>query len=170
MTRLRWVWLIVLLALLLVAGWLWWVRPAKVDMASYAPATALIYLESNRPLVVADAIIGTDAWRIIDRITGTRTNLHPQPWLRTSSVGPALARSIAVILARAQIAVVVTDLGTIEDGETLKVKPEGAVLIETHTTERRIRPGVEEVLRQLAEMTYGKASNRRTTIEGVEFR
>lgn len=169
MTRLRRVWLIALLALLLVAGWLWWVRPTRVDMASYAPATALLYLESNQPLAVADAIVSTDAWRIIDRITGTRTNLHPQPWLenfiRWTGIGPVKS----VILARAQIAVVVTDLGTIEDGETLKVKPEGAVLIETHTTERRIRPAVEEVLQQLAEITYGKASNRRTTVEGVEF-
>lgn len=169
MTRLRRAWLIVVLALSLVAGWLWWVKPARVDMAFYAPATSLLYLESNRPLAVADTIIGTDAWKIVDRASGTRTNPHPHPWLESfigwTGIGPVKS----VILARAQIAVVVTDLGTIEDGETLKVKPEGAILIETHTTERRIRPAVEEALQQLAEMTYGNATNRRTTIEGVEF-
>lgn len=169
MTRLRRALLIVLLALSLVAGWLWWVSPTRVDMAVYAPATSLLYLESNRPLAVADTIIGTDAWKIIDRASGTRTNPHPHPWLENfigwTGIGPVKS----VILARAQIAVVVTDLGTIEDGETLKVKPEGAVLIETHTTERRIRPAVEEALRQLAEITYGSATSRRTTIEGVEF-
>lgn len=169
MTPLRRVWLIVGLALLLVAGWLWWVRPTKVDMAIYAPATSLLYLEANRPLAVADTIIGTDAWKIVDRAGGTPTNPHPQPWLESfigwTGIGPVKS----VILSRAQIAVVVTDLGTIEDGETLKVKPEGAVLIETHTTERRIRPAVEEALEQLAEMTYRNPTNRRTTIEGVEF-
>ncbi|HVQ39865.1 MAG TPA: hypothetical protein VMS31_20155, partial [Pyrinomonadaceae bacterium] len=65
--------------------------------------------------------------------------------------------------------VVITELGTIADGDTLKVKPEGVVLIETHTSERRIRPAVEEALGQLAELTYGKPTNRKTTIEGVEF-
>jgi hypothetical protein len=169
MTPLRRVWLIALLALSLVAGWLWWVRPTKVDMAVYAPATSLLYLESNRPLAVAEAIIGTDAWKIIDRASGTHTNPHPQPWLesfiRWTGIGPVKS----VILARAQIAVVVTDLGTVEDGETLKVKPEGAILIETHTSERRIRPAIEDALRQLAELTYGESVNRRTTIEGVEF-
>ena len=169
MTPLRRVWLIVLLALFLIAGWLWWVRPTKVDMAAYAPATSLLYLESNRPLAVADAVIGTDAWKIIDKATGTRTNPHPQPWLESfigwTGIGPVKS----VILARSQIAVVVTDLGTVEDGETLKVKPEGAILIETHTSERRIRPAVEDALRQLAELTYGRAVYRRTTIEGFEF-
>jgi hypothetical protein len=169
MTRLKWVLLIVLLALTLVAGWLWWVRPINVDMSIYAPATALLYLESNRPLAVADTIIGTDAWKIIDKVTATRTNPHPQPWLESFIGWTGMGPVKSVILSRAQIAVVVTDLGTVEDGETLKVKPEGVILIETHTAERRIRPPVEEVLRQLAETTYGEATERRSTIEGVEF-
>jgi hypothetical protein len=63
----------------------------------------------------------------------------------------------------------VTDLGTTEDGETLRVKPEGALLIETHTSERRIRPAVEAALKNLAEVTYGTPTARRTTIDGFEF-
>jgi hypothetical protein len=169
MTRLKSISLLLLLVVTLVAGWLWWVRPVKVDMAVYAPANSLLYLESNQPLAVADALISTDAWKIIDRASGTRSAAHPQSWLesviRWTGIGPVKS----VILARAQVAVVVTDLGTIEDGDTLKVKPEGVILIETHTTERRIRPTVEEALRQLAEITYGKPTTRRTTIEGVEL-
>jgi hypothetical protein len=169
MTPLRRGWLIVLLAFILAVGWLWWVKPTKVDMAVYAPATSLLYLESNRPLAVADTLIGTDAWKVIDSASGTRTRPRAQPWLESFIGWTGLGPVKSVILARAQIAVVVTDLGTIEDGETLKVKPEGVILIETHTMERRIRPAVEEALQQLAELTYGNATNRRTTIEGVEF-
>ncbi|HVQ37414.1 MAG TPA: hypothetical protein VMS31_07775, partial [Pyrinomonadaceae bacterium] len=152
MIRLRWVWFVALPTLLVVA-WLWWVKPSQVDMAGYAPASALLYLEANRPLSVADTIVGTDAWKIVETASGTLTNLHQHPFLegfiRWTGMGPIKS----VILARAQVAVVITELGTIADGDTLKVKPEGVVLIETHTSERRIRPAVEEVLGRLAELT-----------------
>jgi len=169
MTRLRWVWLLGLLAISLVAAWLLWVRPEKVDMAIYAPATSLLYLESNRPLTVVDTIVGTDAWRIVDKASGTQPAAQPKDWLQSFIGWTGIGPIRSVILARAQLAVVVTDLGTTEDGETLRVKPEGAVLIETHTTESRIRPPVEEALKKLAEITYGKPTARRTTIDGVEF-
>ena len=169
MRRLRWVWLLALLAILVVAGWLWWVRPEKVDMAIYAPATSLLYLESNRPLAVVDTIVGTDAWKIVDKASGTQPGAQPNRWLQSFIGWTGIGPIRSVILARSQLAVVVTDLGTTEDGETLRVKPEGAVLIETHTAERRIRPPVEEALKKLAELTYGKPTSRRTTIDGVEF-
>ncbi len=169
MTRLRWVWLLGLLAISLVAAWLLWVRPQKVDMATYAPATSLIYLESNRPLAVVDTIVGTDAWRIVDKAIGTQPVAQPKGWLQSFIGWTGLGPIESVILARAQLAVVVTDLGTTEDGETLRVKPEGAVLIETHTAESRIRPPVEAALKKLAEITYGKPTARRTTIDGFEF-
>ncbi len=169
MTRLKWLGLVVLLAVCLGSGWLWWARPVDIDMSSYAPATSLLYLEANKPLAVAETITASDAWRIVDRAIGTRTKAHPRSWVETFIRWTGIGPIRSVILARAQVAVVVTDLGTIEDGETLRVKPEGAVLIETHTTERRIRPVVEESLKQLAEMTYGKSTNRQITIDGVEF-
>lgn len=169
MTRLKSLSLLFLLIVLLVAAWLWWVRPIKVDMAVYAPATSLLYLESNQPLAVAHALISTDAWKIIDRATGTRSVAHSESWLESLIRWTGIGPTKSVILLRAQVAVVVTDLGTIEDGETLRVKPEGAILIDTHTTESRIRLPMEEALRQLAEITYGKPTTRRTTIEGVEL-
>lgn len=169
MTRLRWVWLSALSAILAVAAWLWWVKPQKVDMAIYAPATSLLYLESNRPLEVVDAIVGTDAWKIIDKVNGVQPGAQPSRWLQSFIGWTGIGPIRSVILARAQLAVVVTDLGTTEEGETLKVKPEGAVLIETHTAERRIRVPIEDALKNLAVMAYGKPTSRRITIDGVEF-
>lgn len=169
MTRMRWVWLAVLIAISAVAAWLWWVKPQPVDMAIYAPATSLLYLESNRPLAIVDAIVATDAWKIVDKAGGVQRVAQPRPWLQSFIGWTGIGPIRSVILARAQVAVVVTDLGTTEDGATLKVKPEGAVLIETHTAERRIRPPVEEALKKLAEIAYGKPTPRRTTIDGVDF-
>jgi len=155
MTRLRWVWLSALIAISAVAAWLWWVKPQKVDMAIYAPATSLLYLESNRPLAVVDAIVGTDAWKIVDKADAVQSRSQPGRWLQSFIGWTGIGPIKSVILARAQLAVVVTDLGTADEGETLKVKPEGAVLIETHTSERRIRAPVEEALGNLAAITYG---------------
>jgi hypothetical protein len=162
--------LFAILAILIVAAaWLWWVRPEKIDMAGYAPTTSLLYLEANRPLTVFDAIVGTDAWKIVDKASRTQSAPQSRGWLQSFIGWTGIGPINSVILARSQIAVVVTDLGTTEDGETLRVKPEGAVLIETHTSERRIRPTVEAALKKLAEITYGNPTSRRTTIDGVEF-
>jgi len=161
--------LLALLAILIVAGWLWWVKPEKIDMAVYAPATSLLYLESNRPLAVVETIIGTDAWKVVETALGTRRSPRPNHWLQSVVGWTGIGPIQSVILARAQVAVVVTDLGTTEEGDTLRVKPEGAVLIETHTAERRIRPPVEGALKRLAEMAYGNPTSRRTNVDGVEF-
>ena len=36
-----------LLLIIIAAVWLWWSLPAKVDMANYAPADSLVYVEFN---------------------------------------------------------------------------------------------------------------------------
>jgi len=169
MKRTQKVLLIALLAILIVALWLWWVKPENVDMAVYAPSTSLLYLESNRPLTVVETIVGTDAWKVVEKTVGTRRGGPPNHWLQVLVGWTGIGPIQSVILARAQVAVVMTDLGTAEEGDTLRVKPEGAVLIETHTAERRIRPPVEAAVKRLAEMTYGNPTSKRINIDGVEF-
>src|SRR6266566_1863072 len=66
MKRSRWVILLTTLAILTIGGWLWWVKPHQVDMAIYAPAGSLLYLESNRPLEVIETIVATDAWKVVE--------------------------------------------------------------------------------------------------------
>lgn len=169
MTRIRWILVWALLGGALVAVWLWWVRPKKVDMASYAPANSLVYLESNRPLAIVEAITETDAWNVVAQVIGSPRERPRHPWFQRfvgwTGIGPVQS----VILSRAQLAVVVTDLGTTAEGDTIKIRPQGAVLIETHTAESRIRVPVEENLKKLALMTYGRPTLRRTSIDGVEF-
>lgn len=169
MRRIRWIMLCGLLLFAIVASWLWWVKPKRVDMATYAPADALLYLEANRPLEVVETIANTDAWKAFEKVVGNTASKPRSQWLQRfiglTGIGPIQS----VVLARAQIAVVVTELGTTEEGDTLNIKPEGAILVETHSAEGRVRPLFEQALKTLAEKTYNRPTSRRVTIDGVEF-
>jgi hypothetical protein len=169
MRRIRRIGVGVFLAFSVAVGWLLWVKPKQVDMAQYAPADSIIYLESNHPLDIAQTIAGTDVWKGLDKLAGYKDTSRRSDWLQRfvgwTGIGPAQS----VILARAQLAIVVTQLGTREEGDTLRIRPEGAAIIETHTAESRIRSPAEQALEALAKMTYRDPTLRRTTIDGVEF-
>ena len=154
----------------IVAAWLWWVRPESVDMATYAPANSLLYLESNRPSEVVESLAGTDAWKSMEKAMGVQHSTRRSHWFQRFVGWTGIGPIRSVIVARAQLAVVVTDLRTTEEqGDTLRIKPEAAAIIETHTRESRIRAPIEQALQRLAEMTYGQPVSRRTTIDGLEF-
>ena len=169
MRRSRWILLLTLLVFAIVTSWLWWVRPRRVDMASYAPADSVLYLEANQPLEVVETMTGRDAWQAVEGITGPlaigpRSHLL-QGFIRWTGIGPIQS----VILARAQIAAVVTDLGTIEEGDTLRINQQEAILIETHTSEGRIKAPFEQAIKTLAEKNYGNPTPRRITLDGVNL-
>lgn len=169
MKRSSWILASAFLVVVIVTAWLWWVKPGRVDMATYAPANSLLYLESNRPLVVVEAITGTGAWKALNDVVGTGLTPPRKNWIQAFVGWTGIGPIQSVILARAQLAVVVTDLRTTEEGDTLNLTPEGAVIIDTHTSESRIRAPVEQTLKTLAEKTYGQPTFRRSTVDGVEF-
>ncbi len=169
MRRSRWFLVAFLVLIAVVASWFWWVKPKQLDMAAYAPADSLLYLEANHPLEVARVLTTTDAWKILENFTGNQQGAAGNAWLQRFVGWTGIGPIESVILARAQVAVVVTDLGATEEADTLRVKPEGALIIETQTAESRIRPPVEKAIKKLAEITYGKPVFRRATIDGVDF-
>ncbi|MGH9927784.1 MAG: hypothetical protein ACREA9_01010 [Pyrinomonadaceae bacterium] len=169
MRRTRWIFLFAFLLLAGIGAWLWWVRPKEADMAAYAPADSLLFLESNRPIAVVDAIAGTQAWKTLESIIEPRPRAPKSHWLQGFIGWTGIGPINSVILARAQVAVVVVDLRTAEEADTLNIKSEGALVIETHTSERRIKSPVEEALKTLAEKTYGRPTPRRVTVDGVEY-
>ncbi|MGH9882319.1 MAG: hypothetical protein ACRD6N_12855, partial [Pyrinomonadaceae bacterium] len=137
-------------------------------MATYAPANSLVYLESNSLGNVATTITRTDAWKTLSPSLGT-TNRRSLPWFARFAAWTGIGPIQTVVAARAQVAVVILDLGTSEEGDTLKVRPEAAILIETHTSARRIKPAVEQTLKRLAEGAYGTPAFRRASNNGVEY-
>ncbi|MGH9875880.1 MAG: hypothetical protein ACRD9S_25795 [Pyrinomonadaceae bacterium] len=169
MRRTQWISLCTVLFLAVIGAWLWWVRPKSVDMAKYAPADSLLYLEANRPSEVIDAVAGTQAWKAFASVIEPSPSTPQSHWLRGFVAWTGIGPIKSVILARAQVAVVVTDLRTVEEGDSLNIKSEGAFLIETHTSERRIKATFEEILKELAEKTYGRPTSRRVTLDGIEY-
>ena len=144
------------LALVVGVAWLALNRPRHVDMANYAPADSLVYLESNSLLEIAEGIANTDAWRALSPFLDRDFAQRPNPWVARFLAWTGVGPTSKVILCRAQLAIVMLDLGASEQGETLTIRPEAAILVETHTSERRIRKPIEQALTRFAEKSYGQ--------------
>jgi len=147
---------LVLLLIIIAAAWLWFNRPSPVDLATYAPADSLLYIELNNPSAVARAIQDTDVWKAAAPITHSQIGSESKLAMAAarSGVGPIEA----VLFARTQIALVVVGLDAAEQNDTLRVKPEFAVIAETHTSAWRTKPAITAAVKQLASFVYG-ASN-----------
>jgi hypothetical protein len=168
MKLLRRVVLATLLVLIVAAAWVWWSRPRKVDMATYAPASSLLYLESNSLTDIAQAINQTTLWKRVGPLVGSDTR-SLSSWMVRFGYWTGIGPVETVVASRAQIAVVMIDLGTTEEGDTLKVRGETAVLIETHTSARRVKPAIERALKRLADSAYGSPTFSRINTNGTEY-
>lgn len=161
--------LISLLVMLFGFVWLWMNRPQRSDMSVNAPASALIYLESNSLMGVADGIAATESWKLVKPLRSESNWSWPSGRTRQLVAFTGLAPTASVILARAQIAMVMLDLGAREEGDTMTLKPEAALLVETHTSKRRIKGTVEQALQSFAERFYARPSFKRVVVDNDEF-
>ena len=159
---------LLLLLLLIVAGaaWLWFNRPAPVDLAKYAPADSLLYVELNKPSDVARAIQQTDVWKAAAPITQSKAASENKLAMMAARAG--IGPIDAVLFARAQVALAVVGLNTAEQDDTLRVKPEFALIVETHTSAWRTKPVVMDSVKRLASFVYG-ASNCSERSAGAEY-
>ncbi len=141
------------IAVLIGAVWLWWTFPRRVDMADYAPADAIVYVEFNDLREVAHAIQNSDVWRAATPVTHSKT--VSQNRLLNGAARAGIGPLEAVLFARAQVALVVVGLNTSEEADTLKVRPEVAIVAETHTSSWRTKPAAVEAVKRLADFAYG---------------
>jgi len=156
--------LVLVLAIVVWLGWNW---PRRVDMSQYAPSDSIVYLECNDLPAVANAIVGSNAWKHFAGSFGLQADQPSHRWLNVAAsfgIGPAKS----VLLARSQVAVVMLNLNAAEENATLNIKPEGAIVIETHTSTWRLRPAAEEVLQQFAQRLYGPVSAKHS-VDGADF-
>lgn len=162
--------LLVFLALLLIlAIWIWWNRPQKVNMAGYVPADSLIYLEANDLPDIASGVISTDAWKVLAPVAGIKSNLGNLSWLSRIASWTGIGSADAVVLSRAQIAVTVLGLDAADAGDTLKIKPRYALVVETHTGESRARAAVENRVGDFARRAYEEPRIEQKEIDGAKF-
>ena len=142
-----------LLVIVLVAVWLWWSLPSKVDMSGYAPADSLVYVEFNNPAAVVQAIQHSTLWQAAAPITQSKPTSQSRIAFTAARAG--LGPLPAVLFARAQVALAMVGMNTFEEENALKVRPEFALIVETHTSKWRIKPAAVEAIKQLANFSYG---------------
>jgi len=152
MKPLRLVVVLTCLGLLAIVS-IWWNWPHKVDMASYAPADALVYIELNSIEDVSNAIKQGEVFKAISSLTGVNSK-PPSRWsIWAARAGFAPAQS--VVFARAQMALVVVDIDRQTNGDALRVKPEAALIVETQTAKWRMKSVALDSVKQLAQFAYG---------------
>ena len=135
---------------------IWWNWPHQVDMATYAPADSLVYIELNSIADVSKAIRQSEVFKSILTLPGAGQSSDSKWALWAAKAGVAPAQS--VIFTRAQMALVVIDIDRQTSEEALRVKPEAALIVETHTPKWRMKSVVVENLNQLARFAYGTAT------------
>src|ERR1051326_7056549 len=160
---------LVLLSLVLVifAAFVWLNVPGKTDLADYAPADSLVYVEFNNLAAVARAIQHTDAWQAASPITHSKPAAENR--LLTAAARAGVGRIESVLFARTQLALVVVGLNTTEQDDTLRLRPEIALIAETHTSRWRTKPVMMDVVRRLTNYTYGASSCVGPSGEGDRF-
>ncbi len=160
--RLRTFLIVVAALVLLFAAWLWWNRPQPVDMATYAPADALAYLEANSLPEVFGGLTSTDAWQALAPAAGLKSNYGQLSWLSRAAAWTGIGQAEAVVLSRAQLAVVVMGLDAAEEPEqALHIKPRVALVFEAHTSKRRTQAAFEKLLGDYARRAHGTTQPER---------
>ena len=157
---------LICLALVLALIALWWNRPVKVDMSDYVPADSLIYIEINSFTDLAKAIQETEAWQTTSTALGNHSK--PQGSLAFLAARSGIGPVEAVVSTRAQMALVVVGVNTAEKENSLRIKPEVALVVETHTAGWRIKSTVVKNLKRLAEFAYGSSTCTERTA-GADF-
>jgi hypothetical protein len=161
-----------LLAVLVVAfivAWFYWNRPVRSDMAAFAPADSLAFVETNDLSDVAAGIEETQAWRSLAGPIGARPSLLPNRWLIKLARWSGIGSADAILLARSQVALVFTGAEASQAGPTLTIKPLATLIIETHTAQRRMRPILEQHIEDLARRVYKQPALVRKQVDGVDL-
>jgi len=155
--------------IVLAVGWIYWNRPQRSDMAQYVPADALAFIEVNDLAQSADRLSRTEAWQTLAPPLDAPGRLIPNSWLISLARWAGIGSSEAVLLARSQMALFFTQAQATESGTTLTIKPLAALVIETHTSQRRMRPTIEKYVAQFAQSAYGQPTVTRKQVADVEF-
>ena len=158
-----------LVILLILAIWIWWNRPQRVNMAAYVPADSLIYLEANNLPEIATSIVSTDAWKALAPAAGLRLNLGNLSWLSHLASWTGIGAAESVLLSRAQVAITVLGMDAADAGDTLRIKPRYALVVETHMGEGRARSAVENRVGEFARRAYGTPSVEQKEVGGATY-
>ncbi|HMG36944.1 MAG TPA: hypothetical protein VKM94_23640 [Blastocatellia bacterium] len=148
-------------------------RPPLVPMERYIPAQALAYLQVDSLADVTRGLTGTIAWREIAPLLGISSQ-----WQQAASAAELIGNTglgpdEAVLVARAQCAVVVTDLevdsGSTEEGPFVHLTPRASLVIETHFSPERAARLVRERAPLIASRLFGDINQTTESYKGQDF-
>lgn len=137
-----------------LAIWLYANHVTNSDLSSFASADALGYVETNDLSGIASGITNTDAWKLLAAPIGAPAALAPSRWLVRLARLTGIGSTETVVLARSQVAIVLSGAEGAQNGSTLTIKPLTTFVIDTHTSQRRMRENVEQRIEELARRIY----------------
>jgi hypothetical protein len=160
---------------LVAGGWIYAFRSKPVVLASYAPETALGYIEINNWPQVMDRLTSTKAWRELAPAYGIPEELDyigkagTLSWASSGPLGDWIAwisgGEESAMLARSQFALVITGL----EARGEQVKPRIALIAETHSDADSLREIAGKRLPQFAERAFGRFTTESGEYAGVPF-
>lgn len=130
-------------------------------MDRYIPADALAFIEINSVTDVADGLTDTKAWRELAPVLGLSSQLR-----QVGSIADLIGRSglgpdDIVVAGRAQCAIAITGIesrtGESEEGAFIHLKPDFALIVETHAKPEVAERLVRERASLIAQRLYGES-------------
>ena len=161
--------LVAVFALALAVAWLYWNRPRRAEMATYVPADCLAFVEVDDLVEVAGGIGSSEAWTKLAAPLGASSSLLSNRWFIRLARWTGIGSADAVLLARSQLAVVFTGTEASQADTTLTIKPLTTLVIETHTSQQRMRSVLENHIEEFARSRYRQPSLVRKQIDGVDL-
>jgi hypothetical protein len=143
-------------AIALALAYTFWPKRPKVEMPQYAPASAIIYLEIKDVPDLLNGLTSTMAWKQLAPALGLSSQLNYLGDIGSFAAATGLGSEEAVVLARAQIALVVTSIEAKGD----EVTPHLAVIVKTHSTRDQATAIADRRIAALAKSKYGADSQR----------
>ncbi|HLL71296.1 MAG TPA: hypothetical protein VK363_07685 [Pyrinomonadaceae bacterium] len=167
---LRWILLSAIVLVLIVAAWVWWNRPERVDMSAYVPAESLVYLETNSLPEIVRGMTTTDAWLALAPPAGLNPNVGRIGWLSRLSAWSGIGSAETVVFSRAQVAVAVLGFEVTEESSTVRdIKPRIALVAETHTGAARLQAALTKLIGNYARRKYGEPTIQRQESDDATF-
>jgi len=169
LTKYRTLVLVLIIAAGIAAAWLYWSRAPLSDLAAWAPDDSLAYTEVNDLGSLVEGVQQTVAWKSLGPLLGAPPSLAPNRWVVRLARWTGIGSPDAILFARSQVAVVLSGAEGSQSGSTLIIKPLLTLIVETHTSQRRMRGAIEQHLEDTARQDFGNPVIVRKQVEGVEL-
>src|SRR5205823_2544530 len=111
----------------------------------------------------------TEAWKSLGPLLNAPANLSPNRWFIRFARWTGIGSAEALLFARSQVAVVLSGAEGTQNGSTLVIKPILTFIVETHTSQRRMRNAAEHYIDEIARRDFGNPNVVRKQVEGVDL-